>query len=94
MPEVSAPDLIDGRMPTIDFFPADIVRRPQLHGRTRPANIDHESAGGKKCSLRSIERNLCQNWLPKWPHHRCSALEAVSCIPRRMDRLELMEGLV
>src|SRR6516162_509017 len=23
---VSAPDLIDGRMPTIDFFPADVVR--------------------------------------------------------------------
>src|SRR6516225_6504128 len=24
--EVSAPDLIDGRIPTIDFFPADVVR--------------------------------------------------------------------
>ena len=24
--EVSAPDLFDGRMPTIDFFPADVVR--------------------------------------------------------------------
>ena len=24
--EVSAPGLIDGRMPTIDFFPADVVR--------------------------------------------------------------------
>src|SRR3974390_698463 len=24
--EVSQPDLIDGRIPTIDFFPADIVR--------------------------------------------------------------------
>ena len=23
--EVSAPDLFDGRMPTIDFFPADVV---------------------------------------------------------------------
>src|SRR4029077_18014471 len=29
--EVSAPDLIDGRMPTIDFFPADLVR----HGTAR-----------------------------------------------------------
>src|SRR5262249_40581754 len=24
--EVSSPDLIHGRMPTIDFFPADVVR--------------------------------------------------------------------
>src|SRR5215831_18631199 len=30
---VSAPDLIDGRMPTIDFFPADIVRHQATRWR-------------------------------------------------------------
>jgi hypothetical protein len=30
--EVSAPNLIDGRMATIDFFPADVVR----HADHRP----------------------------------------------------------
>jgi AraC family transcriptional regulator len=44
--EVSAPDLIDGRMPTIDFFPADVVRhRTARWGGVRAKTmqiIDHE----------------------------------------------------
>ena len=44
--EVSAPDLIDGRMPTIDFFPADVVRQRTarwrgVHAKTMQI-INHE----------------------------------------------------
>src|SRR5262245_32051659 len=45
--EVSAPDLIDGRMPTIDFFPADIVRHRTARWRGVRAEtkqiINHEA---------------------------------------------------
>ena len=44
--EVSAPDLIDGRMPTIDFFPADVVRHRTARWRGVRAKtmqiINHE----------------------------------------------------
>jgi AraC family transcriptional regulator len=44
--EVSAPDLIDGRMPAIDFFPADVVRHRTARWRGVHAKamqiINHE----------------------------------------------------
>jgi len=40
-------------MGSVGFGP--VTRRwPRLHGRTRPANIDHESAGGEKWAVSGV----------------------------------------
>src|SRR5262245_10111446 len=40
-------------MVSVGFGPAT-RRCPRLHGRTRPANIDHESAGGEKWAVSGV----------------------------------------
>src|SRR5262245_13270292 len=40
-------------MGSVGFGPVT-CRCPRLHGRTRPANIDHESAGGEKWAVSGV----------------------------------------
>src|SRR5262245_5617003 len=65
--EVSAPALIDGRMPTIDFFPADIVRHRTARWRGVRAEtmqiINHEALEYRfrqQCHLLiAVEQGVC-----------------------------------
>src|SRR5215468_6220075 len=42
-------------MASVGFGPAT-RRCPRLHGRTSPANIDHESTGGEKWAVSGVEK--------------------------------------
>jgi AraC family transcriptional regulator len=65
--EVSAPDLIDGRMPTIDFFPANVVRHRTARWRGVRAKtmqiINHEPVEyrfkQKYHLLIAVEQGVC-----------------------------------
>ena len=67
--EASAPDLIDGRMQSIDFFPADVVRHRTARWRGVCAKtmqiINHELVEYRfkqKCHLLiAVEQGLCHD---------------------------------
>ena len=67
--KVSAPDLIDGRMPSIDFFPADVVRHRTARWRGVCAKtmqiINHELVEYRfkqQCHmLIAVEQGLCHD---------------------------------
>jgi hypothetical protein len=49
--EVSEPDLIDSRIPTIDFFPADIVRHMTPSNIVSNSNITYSSLSSRAFAM-------------------------------------------